>query len=79
MAKMDDIELTRKIASLKWEVNLGAGTVESELVRYRIVPGDGHTDLAATWISPDMPSATGVINEIQRGATAALRRAEQGR
>jgi hypothetical protein len=36
---MDDIELTKKINSLKWEVDLNAGTIKSELVHYKIVEG----------------------------------------
>jgi hypothetical protein len=30
--KMNDIELTRKLEFLKWEVDLNAGTVKSDLI-----------------------------------------------
>jgi len=69
---MDDIELTEKIRNLKWDVDLEKGTCYSELMRYRVVRKKDYTDLKSEWISPDIPAAVSVINEIQRGATAAV-------
>jgi hypothetical protein len=78
---MTDIEITKKIASLTWEVDLAAGTVKSDLIHYKIVPGDGYVDLESVWISPDIPPVQGVIFSIQKGALAAYQKKleEKGR
>ena len=73
---MDDIELTKKIKNLQWVVDLEAGTVESELIHYRIVKKSDYVDLKSTWISSDLPTVMSVISEIQRKALAAFRKAQ---
>jgi hypothetical protein len=67
-----DAELTGKIASLEWEVDLEAGTVKSDLLHYTIIPGDGYNDLKMTWASPDLPPVITVLDRIQRGAVSAF-------
>jgi hypothetical protein len=72
---MNDIELTKKIASLSWEVSIADKTVKSDLVHYKIIYGRKFTDLKSVWISPDIPPMPGVINAIQRSAIAAYQEA----
>jgi hypothetical protein len=72
---MTDIELTQKIASLKWEVDLSAGTVKSEMAHYRIFKKREFTDLRSAWISPDIPGVISVINQIQNSAAKAYEEA----
>jgi len=70
---MTDRELTQLIQNLKWKIDLDKGTCESDLVHYRIIKKKDYTDLKSVWISPDLPAVATVINEIQRGAVAALK------
>ena len=72
---MNDIEITKLVNNLKWEIDLGNGTCKSELVHYRIIKKKGYIDLKAEWISPDMPTVVTVINDIQRGAVEAYNKA----
>jgi hypothetical protein len=75
---MTDIEITEKIKNLKWDVDLEAGTVKSDLVHYRIVKKKNYTDLKGEWASTDMPLVATVINEIQRMAAEAYNKAVNG-
>ena len=72
---MNDIELTRLIKNLKWEIDLEKKTCKSELVHYRIIKKKKYVDLKSVWINPEIPPVMTVINEIQRGAVSALREA----
>jgi hypothetical protein len=72
---MNDIELASKIASLKWEIDLSAGTVKSDMIHYRIVNKKEFVDLRDVWISPDMPAVISVINQVQNSAVEAYREA----
>ena len=69
---MDDIELTKKIKNLQWDIDLSSGTCKSELVRYEIKNKKDHIDLQMYWISPDIPASTAIIKKIQRSAVEAL-------
>jgi hypothetical protein len=75
---MTDIEITEKIKNLKWDIDLEAGTVKSDLVYYRIVKKEDYTDLKSEWVSPDMPLVASVINEIQIKAAGAYKKAING-
>ncbi|MDR1837618.1 MAG: hypothetical protein LBQ89_08175 [Treponema sp.] len=74
---MNDIELTNLINNLEWKIDLEKGACESVLVRYRIIEKKGYIDLKSEWISPDMPTVATVINDIQRSAVTALKRAKE--
>jgi len=69
---MDNIELTKKIKNLQWDVDLSAGTCKSEIARYEIIKNKDGVDLQLYWISPDIPASTAVINEIQRKAATVV-------
>lgn len=74
---MDDIELTKIINNLQWEVDLKKGTVKSVLIHYIIVKGSDYIDLKSIWISPDMPFVQTVINDIQCKAVEAYKSKEK--
>jgi hypothetical protein len=73
---VDDIEITKIIENLKWDIDLVKGTIKSELIHYEIIERAGYTDLKAVWISPDMPTVTTVINNIQRQAAEEYKKAK---
>lgn len=66
---MTDIELTKKIKYLEFRVE--DGRLKSDLVHYRIVNEVDYIGLEASWISPDMPTASVAVNDIQRKAVEA--------
>jgi len=72
---MNDIELTKKIKELKWEINLKEKTCKSDLVHYRIIKKKNFINLKSEWIGPDMPTVTTVINDIQQKAVKAVKEA----
>jgi hypothetical protein len=72
---MEDIELTKKIAALEWDIDLQAGTCNSELVHYRIVEGNGYNDLKSKWISSEIPGILSIINKINLSAACAFNEA----
>ena len=74
---MDDIELTKMVKNLHWIVDLEAGTVKSDIVHYRIIKGTDYIDLKSTWVSPEFPAVTSIINKIQREAVEAFKKTKE--
>jgi hypothetical protein len=74
---MNDIEFTKKLENLTWKIDFEAGTCISDLVHFKIVPGDGYTDLKLMWASPSIPLVMEVLFDIQRSAVAAFKKASR--
>ena len=68
---MTDIELTAKIKNLEWHID--GNMLKSDLIHYKIIKKKEYTDLKSVWISPDMPTVTTVLNDIQRKAVKAYK------
>jgi hypothetical protein len=73
---MTDIELTAKIKNLKWHID--GDMLKSDLIHYKIIKKKEYTDLKSVWISPDMPTVTTVLNDIQRKAVIAYKELTKG-